>query len=50
MYIPKLNTQNYPFYRLQFVVEMFVNEPTTQNSVRVTKVVKPTNKKSKTLL
>ena len=44
------NTQNYPFYRLQLVVETFgqstKNEPTNQNSIKVSKVVKPTNKKT----
>ena len=44
------DTQNYPFYRLQLVVETFgqstKNEPTNQNSIKVSKVVMPTNKKT----
>ena len=43
MYIPNDETQNYPFCRLQLVVAL--NEPTNQNSMKVLKVVKPTNKK-----
>ena len=45
MYILK-DTQNYPFCRLQLVVETFrhLKEPTDQRSIKVPKVVKPTNK------
>ena len=46
IYIHNDDTQNYPFSRLQLVVEMFVkclktqpNEPTNQNS-KVPKIVK----------
>ena len=47
MYIPNDDAQNYPFCRLQIVVETFgQNEPTNQNSIRVHKVVQPTNKKT----
>ena len=48
MYIFNDDTQNYTFSRLQFVVEALkpqLNEPTNQNSMRVPKFVKPTNKK-----
>ena len=41
-------TQNYPICRLQVVVERLdpqLNEPTDQNSIKVRKVVKPTNEK-----
>ena len=45
----KDNTQNYSLYnRLQLEVERMnaqVDVPTSQNSIKVTKVVKPTNKK-----
>ena len=48
MYIPNENTQNYPFCRLQLVVETFGNstkcEPTNQNTLKVPKVFKPMNK------
>ena len=51
MYIPDEDIQNYPFGRLQKVVETFersTNEPqpTNPNSIQVPKVVKPTNKKA----
>ena len=42
-------TQNYPFCRLQLMLETFdtpLNEPTNQNSIKVHKVVKPTNQKT----
>ena len=42
-------TQNYPFIRLQLVVETLdtqLNELSNQNSVKVPKFVKPTNKKT----
>ena len=44
----KDDTQNYSLYRLQLEVEKMntqVDVPTSQNSIKVTKVVKPTNKK-----
>ena len=44
----KDDTQNYSLYRLQLEVKKMntqVNVPTSQNSIKVTKVVKPTNKK-----
>ncbi len=43
------DTQNYLFCRLKLVVETFnrqMNEPTNQNSIKVPKVVKQTNKKT----
>ena len=46
MYIPKDDTQNYPFWILQLVVETLghsSNEPTNQNSLKVPKVVSSTN-------
>ena len=42
MYIPNDKTQNYPFCRLQLVLDA----PTNQNSIKVPKVVNPTNKKT----
>ena len=44
MYNPNDDAQNYTFFRLQSVVEMF-EHLTNQNSINVLKVVKPTNKK-----
>ena len=49
MYIPNDYTQNYPFYRLKFLLKRLdtqFNEPKDQNSIKVPKVVKPTNKKT----
>ena len=49
MYIPNDDTQNYPICRLKLVVETLdtqLNEPTNQNTIKVPKVVKPTNKKT----
>ena len=43
MYIPNNDTQNYPFCWLKLVVEM-LNESNNQYSIKVPKVVKPTNK------
>ncbi len=43
------DTQNYPYCRLQLMVEKFENrliEPTNQNLIKVPKVVKPKNKKT----
>ena len=48
MYISNDNTQNYSFYRLQLVVETFEHSTYWTNqskSLKVPKVVKPTNKK-----
>ena len=45
-YIPNDDTLNYPFCRLQLVVERLdtqLNEPTNQNAIKVPKVVQPTN-------
>ena len=42
MYILNVNTQNYPFYILQIMVETLMH----QNSLKVPKVVKPMNKKT----
>ena len=43
MYIPNDKTQNYPYCRLHLVVQTIwkINEPTTQNSMKVQKVVEP---------
>ena len=49
MYIPNVDTQNYPFGRLQLVVETFGqsnNKQTNYNWIKVPKVGKPTNKKT----
>ena len=46
MYIPYDYTQNNPFLRLQLVLENQFSEPTTQNSLKVSKVEKTTNKKT----
>ena len=51
MPIPNDNAQNHPFCRLQLVVELKrldtkLNEPTNKNSIKVLKVVKPTNMKT----
>ena len=46
--IPNDDTQVSPFCILQLVVETLdtqLNEPTNQNSIKVPKVVMPTNKK-----
>ena len=40
MYIPNVNTQNYPFYRLQLVGETF-GHLINQHSLEVPKVFKP---------
>ena len=46
MYIPDDDKQNYFFCRLQLMVSYTqLNEPTNQNSLRVHKVLKPTNKR-----
>ena len=49
MNIPNDDTQSCHFCKLKFVVETFdtqINEPTNKISRKVTKVVKPTNKKT----
>ena len=47
MYIPNDDTQNYPFCKLQLVVETFwPNKPTNQNPLKDPKIVNPTNKKT----
>ena len=47
IYIPNDDTQNYPFYRLQLLVKTFgLNESTNQNSIKISKVDKLTNKKT----
>ena len=58
IYIPNEDTQDCPVYRLQLVVEAvghtttnnhqnsLMNQPTNQHSIKVPKVVKPTNKKT----
>ena len=45
MHTPNDDTQNYPFSRLQLEVETF-GHSTNQNSIKVLKVVKPSNKKT----
>ena len=48
IYIHNDDTHNYPFCTLQLVVESFLHfqqsEPTNQNSIKVPKVIKTTNK------
>ena len=49
MYISNDETQNYPFSRLQLVVETFGHstyDPINQKSIKVPKVVEPKNKKT----
>ena len=49
MYIPNDDTQSFPFCKLQLFIETFghsLNESTNQNSLKVPKVVKPTNQKT----
>ena len=45
MYTPNDDTHNYPFSRLQLVVEAQFNELTNKNLKKVPKVVEPTNNK-----
>ena len=45
MNISNNDIQNYPLCRLQLVFETQLNEPTNQNSRKIPKVVKSTNKK-----
>ena len=52
MYIPDDDTQNYPFFRLQVMVEMFLHSTLLTNESKFHKsqqIVKPTRKKYKTL-
>ena len=51
MYIPNDDTQNYQFCKLQLMVKKLEtsNELANQNSIKVTKVIKPANKYCKTL-
>ena len=44
MYNPNNDTQNDPFCRLKSLVEHSTEEPTNQNSMKFSKVVKPVNK------
>ena len=48
MYIPNDDTQKYPFCRLQWLkrLDTQLNKQTNQNSLKVLKVVKTTNKKT----
>ena len=49
MYITNDNTQNYPFvdnYQWLKRLNTGLNKPINQNSVKVSKVVKPKNKKT----
>ena len=46
MYIPNGDTHNYPYCRLQLLVERFVhslNKPNNENSMKIPKLVKLTN-------
>ena len=48
IYIPNDDTQNYPFYRLQLMVEKLdtqLNELTNQNSLKVPNEIDRTSKK-----
>ena len=48
MYITNDDTLNYPLSTLQLMVAQLdtqLNKPTNQNSLKVPKVIKPTNKK-----
>ena len=45
MYISNDETQNYPLCRLQLVVERLDTQPINQNTLKVSKVVNPANKK-----
>ena len=45
MYIPNDGKKNYTYCRFKLVVDTQLNEPTNQNSMKVPKVVKSTNKK-----
>ena len=47
MYIPNDDTKNYPLL-VDYNLDTHLNEPTNQNSIIVSKVVRPT--KNKTLL
>ena len=47
MYIPNDDTQNYPFFKLHFVVETFArNKQINQNSIKGPQVVKLPNKQT----
>ena len=49
MYITNDYTQNYPFCRIQLLVKSLdtqIVETTNQNSIKIPKVFKPTNKKT----
>ena len=46
MYLHNDDAQNNPFCLLQLLVETQLKEPTNQNAIKVSKVVRPTNKKS----
>ena len=50
MYIPNDDKQNNPFFRIQSHwfkrLDIQINELTNQNSIKVPKVIKPTNKKT----
>ena len=48
MYFLIYDTQNYPFFRLKFIksLDTQLDKPTKKNSIKVPKVVKPTNKKT----
>ena len=46
MYIPNDETENYPLQLVVQYLDTFFNEKTNQNSIKIPKVVKPTNKKT----
>ena len=48
-YVPNNGTKSYPICRLHLVVgclDTQPNKPTNQNSIKITKVIKQTNKKT----
>ena len=45
MYIPNDETENYPLQLVVQCLDTYFNEQTNQNSIKIPKVVKPTNKK-----
>ena len=49
-YIPNDDTQSYPFWRLNLLVETFEHSSKWSNQSKCIKVVKPTDKKNKKTL
>ena len=53
MYIPNDDIKYYPFYRSELVIETIdtqLQEPINQNSIKLPKIVMPTNKKQQRTL